>query len=177
MGAPKTTSDGGRIKLRAAKLELSLLDSLRVDALATGVFSDEHPLQGTAGFADWRLNGRVSAQVQSGFFGCASGETLLLDTAGRIGARFVLVTGLGPREDFDLSAFREALRRLLVAARRACLDTLGVELPGVLSEVIPLEDAVVCLLELVENVHPAAELHVFCKDRKSIDLIAQIHAG
>jgi hypothetical protein len=81
------------------------------------VFSDERPLRGSAGRADWRLCGRLSELAVAGKLSGRRGEALLAATFGGLAAPVVLVLGLGPRAAFDASGLQafagEAVRRAL----------------------------------------------------------------
>ncbi|MFH1811014.1 MAG: M17 family peptidase N-terminal domain-containing protein [Pseudomonadota bacterium] len=79
---------------------LDTLDSLDVDDLVLGVFSDVRPLPGVAGLVDWRMCGTLSRFVREGRLGGAQGERVLIPGAGRVGARRVFLFGLGPREHY-----------------------------------------------------------------------------
>jgi hypothetical protein len=100
-------------------------------ALALPLFSDERPLRGAAGLADWRLSGRLSRLIVAGRFTAASGESLLMPPAGaRLPFARLLLFGLGPASSFADAGFRvaaAALRRVLV---RAGLASYAIQLPG-----------------------------------------------
>lgn len=66
---------------------------------------------------DKALGGTLSKQVQGETFRGERGEHRLFFTAGRIPARFILLTGLGRREKCDLEVLREAGAQMAHAAR------------------------------------------------------------
>jgi hypothetical protein len=117
-------------------LEISALaaERARADLLAVPVFSDERPLRGGAGRADWRLCGRLSKLVAAGRLRGRLGEAVLAASFGGLAAPLVLALGQGARGDFDavgLQAFAsEAVRRAL-ALRVA---TLALPMPDATSE-------------------------------------------
>lgn len=74
---------------------LSALDSMNVDALVLVVHPDEKPLRGTAGFADWRLNGWLSSLRASDAFAAEDGEVMLASSNGRIAAKRIFAFGTG----------------------------------------------------------------------------------
>jgi hypothetical protein len=84
------------------RLELALYAGSIVDApvetLTVPVPEDERPLRGNAGFADWRLGGELSRQLQSGFVSGRPGEALLLPAQRPFAASRILLFGLGPAE-------------------------------------------------------------------------------
>ena len=69
--------------IEVAELGLPALDVLDVDALAVFV-GPERPLQGLAGFADWRLCGALSRAIRGGLFDAAPDDALLLPSGGRM---------------------------------------------------------------------------------------------
>jgi hypothetical protein len=99
------------LQITVADLSLAAIDALDVDAL--GVFvGPDRPLQGFAGYADWRLCGAISRAIRAGTFDGADGEALLLPSAGRIPAQRVLC--------FGLSRTPVTPERFLGASRVAC---------------------------------------------------------
>ncbi len=100
-------------------LEISALaaERARADLLVVPVWSDERPLRGATGRADWRLCGRLSELAASGRLRGRFGEAVLAASFGGLAAPLVLALGLGPRSEFDapgVQAFAsEAVRRAL----------------------------------------------------------------
>ncbi len=101
----------GTLRIEAADLDLAALDALDVDSLAVFV-GPERPLQGLAGWVDWRLCGALSHALRDGFYGGGEREALLLPSAGRVGAARVFFFGLPP-----LPLSQEAFSSF---ARKAC---------------------------------------------------------
>ena len=102
------------LEITVADLSLAAIDALDVDTL--GVFvSPDRPLQGLAGFADWRLCGAISRAIRAGTFDGLDGEALLLPSGGRLTAPRVFCFGLSevplPPDRF-LRASREACEAL-----------------------------------------------------------------
>ncbi len=57
----------GTLRIEAAELGMAALDALDVDSLAVFV-GPERPLQGLAGWVDWRLCGALSHALRDGFY-------------------------------------------------------------------------------------------------------------
>jgi hypothetical protein len=116
-GVPKPAGAG--TARSALHLEISAVaaERARAELLVVPVFSDERPLRGPAGRADWRLCGRLSELVAAGRLCGRPGEAVLAATFGGLGAPLVLALGLGARAAFDspgVQAFAsEAVRRAL----------------------------------------------------------------
>lgn len=125
------------MRLETAELGLPAIDALRVDALAIFV-GPERPLQGLAGFADWRLCGLLSRVIRDGRYGPDAGEALLLPSGGRIAVPRIFCFGQ-PEAAPDRVSFAGHARRLCQAMHKARSATWacalpasapGVELPG-----------------------------------------------
>ncbi len=78
---------------------LAALDSLTgYDAVCILITEDERPLEGAAGFVDWRMGGALSRVLQTGFFVGSPGEKLLVPTDQTLAAPKLFAVGLGPRK-------------------------------------------------------------------------------
>ena len=115
------------LKIEVAELGLSAVDALDVDALAVLV-GPERPLQGLAGFADWRLCGAISRAIRTGVFHAAAGEALLLPSGGRIAPARVFGFGL-PEVPLSPEAFLHAARTACEALARAGSEAFATAMP------------------------------------------------
>jgi hypothetical protein len=109
--------------------ELTELDHGGRDLLALFLFSDERPLRGVAGLADWRLNSRIALEVAQGRFHGQAGEAMLMPSFGRLPFRGVLLLGLGPMADFTIIRFREAIQRHLASVMGVQAQRFAAPLP------------------------------------------------
>ncbi len=100
-------------RIETAELGLPAIDALDVDALALFV-GPERPLQGLAGFADWRLCGLISRAIRDGSYGPESGEALLLPSGGRIAVPRIFCFGIR-EQPRDVAQFTAQVRRLCQA--------------------------------------------------------------
>ena len=109
-------------------------ERVRADLLVVPVFSDERPMRGAAGRADWRLCGRLSQLLAGGRLVGHPGEAVLAASFGGLAAPLVLALGAGERKRFDaqgLQAFAgEAVRRALALR----VPTLALQMPGETAE-------------------------------------------
>ncbi len=117
------------LAIEVAELGLSALDGLDVDALAVFV-GPERPLQGFAGFADWRLCGAISRAIRTGLFHAGEGEALLLPSGGRVAPARVFCFGL-PVVPLAPEAFLSAARGLCEALARAGREAFATSMPPV----------------------------------------------
>jgi hypothetical protein len=104
-------------RIETADLGLPAIDALDVDALAVFV-GPERPLQGLAGFADWRLCGLISRAIRDGSYGPDTGEALLLPSGGRIAVPRIFCFGL-PQPAHGAVEFGVQARRLCKAMYKA----------------------------------------------------------
>src|SRR4051812_13590526 len=92
------------------------LAQAKADVLIVNLFEGVTQPGGGTGAVDAALDGVISREIKGQHFKGKLGETLLISTAGKIGAPYVLVVGLGKSE--KLCALN--LRRASAAAVRAC---------------------------------------------------------
>jgi hypothetical protein len=151
-----------RVALAGAPLE-----RLAVDVAVVGIFSDERPLQGCAGRADWRLCGRLSALLEQGRLRGELGEAALLPSTGGTRAPLVLALGRGPREGLDGARCRATARDAVTRGLGLRAATLALPLVEQSSGALPLE---VRLRELL-----AGAFEAWGRDRP--DLILEVVAA
>jgi hypothetical protein len=123
------------------------LDEASVELCACSIWSDQRPMGGLAGLLDWRLGGRLSALLKSGFVTGKKGEALLVPGKPHVPFEKVLLVGLGPRAEFDDSTFRDAMGRIARWLEGLRVRRCVVELPGRASEAIDAERAMALTLE------------------------------
>jgi hypothetical protein len=104
-------------RIDTVELGLPAIDALDVDALAVFV-GPERPLQGLAGYADWRLCGLISRAIREGSYRPDTGEALLLPSGGRIAVPRIFCFGLSGDLP-DGAAFAAQLERLCRSMHRA----------------------------------------------------------
>ncbi|ABC82507.1 peptidase M17 [Anaeromyxobacter dehalogenans] len=115
------------LKIEVAELGLQAIDALDVDALCVFV-GPERPLQGLAGFVDWRMCGAVSRVIRGGLFEAAPEEALLVPSGGRIRPARVFCFGL-PAVPLAPDAFLGAARRACTAMARAGSEAFASSFP------------------------------------------------
>ena len=118
------------MKISTRDISLESLDALgEMEALCLFVGRDERPLRGTAGFADWRMCGKLSRVLLQGLFQGDPSENLLLPSEGRLAIPriFAFGSGAGPEEEPRLSEMLAHAGRTL---SRAGIRSVATELPG-----------------------------------------------
>lgn len=118
---------------RSIVVELTPEPLERVDSeiVVAGFFSDERPLRGGAGRADWRLCGGLSRRIVAGDLSGLRGEALLMGCGRALRAPRLLLLGLGERGGFDGARVGDEIhaavqRCLRLGCRRIGLAPLGV---------------------------------------------------
>lgn len=127
--------------------ELRKLDLAATEVLVAAVAADERPPHGLAGLVDWRLAGRVSALLRSGFLRGGVGEVVLVPGKPKLPFDKVVLFGMGERAAFDEQVYRAVVGRILHTLEGLRARTAVVELPGRHLEAIAPERAADILLE------------------------------
>jgi hypothetical protein len=145
--------------------ELSRLGALDpVPALALSFFSDERPLRGVAGLADWRLGGRLSRLLKAGRLTGRSGEvTLLPPSRQRLPFERLVLFGLGESDHpgpFSEGRYRDAVARMREVLDKAGLGTYAVQPPGRATGLIAPRRALELWLEVAAEDRIPAEVTV-----------------
>ncbi len=155
---------------------LAALDDLQVDALVLMPFKDERPLKGAAGYCDWRLNGRVSSLFLSGWYRAQPRDVLMMDTCGRIGSRWVFLFGQGKRYGMDLTIFRRNIRRMLETVKKADMQSLALELPGVDPGPLSAPEAVAAFLDEARAIYRGAKITLLSPFPRFSEFVHQVAA-
>jgi hypothetical protein len=104
-------------------------------------------MRGLAGLLDWRLGGRLSGLIKSGFLGGELGESLLVPGRPQVPFEKVLVVGLGSRRDFGDGTFRQSVARIASALEGMRVRRAVIELPGRASRAIEPDHAITLALD------------------------------
>ena len=118
------------MELRFVLPHLSKLDEIDGEILVASIYSDQRPAHGVAGLADFRLGGRLSRLMKSGFLSGELGEVVMIPGKPRLTYDKLLVFGAGPRASFDDAAYGRVLHQVLKAMQGLAARTGIVELPG-----------------------------------------------
>jgi leucyl aminopeptidase len=119
------------VSTTAHEIGLEGLDALGgVDALLLFVGEDERPLQGSAGYVDWRLCGQLSRLLEAGFFTGAAGDSLLLPSDGRLPPARIFAVGLGRGEALDAARLTAVLKEAARVLTKAGAQSVALEVPG-----------------------------------------------
>ncbi len=127
--------------------ELRSLDEASVELAVASLWLDRRPMQGFAALLDWRLAGRLSALLRSGFVRGDEGELLMLPGKPALPFEKVLLLGLGARDRFDEEVFRRGVKRVASALEGLRVRRAVVELPGRGTAAIGADRAIAVTLE------------------------------
>jgi hypothetical protein len=136
------------MELRFTLPQLRKLDLAGTEVLVCSFSEGERPPKGVAGLVDWRLAGRISRLVASGFVSGALGETLLVPGRPKLPFDKILLFGIGNPRDFSELVFRAVVENVLATLEGLKARTAVVELPGRHFDGIAPERAADVLLEM-----------------------------
>jgi len=114
---------GGRIAVELTPEPLERVDS---EIVVAGFFSDERPLRGGAGRADWRLCGGLSRRILAGDLSGLRGEALLMGCGRALRAPRLLLLGLGERGGFDGARVGDEIHAAVQRCLRIGCSRIGV---------------------------------------------------
>lgn len=135
------------MKLSLLPLDLAKWDEVGKDALLLPLYTDERPLRGAAGLADWRLCGRLTRLLRSRRLAGARGETLMLPPGRRLGFGRLMLFGLGPSSGYGDDQLRKDVRWMREVAGKAGVRDFALEAPGRATGVIGARRALEVVLE------------------------------
>jgi hypothetical protein len=137
--------------LRFISPHLRRLDCASTEVLAATVLEDERPPHGVAGMVDWRMCGRLSRLLQSGYVTGQLGEVILLPGKPQLPFDKLLFFGAGTRADFGERVYRTVVLKILTTLEGMRARTAVVELPGRHFGGMAPEQAAAILLELSQD--------------------------
>lgn len=133
--------------LSVLPLDLSRWDETSRDCLVLPVFSDDRPLRGAAGLADWRLCGRLSRLIKADRATGAAGETMMLPPGRRLRWKRVMWFGLGDAKGYSDERFRKDIGWIRDVVKAAAASDWSMQAPGRASGMIGARRAVEIMLE------------------------------
>ncbi len=133
--------------LRFTTPELRKLDLLGTEVIVSTLASDERPPHGVSGLLDFRLAGRISRLIESGFATGRVGEVLVVPGKPKLPFDKLLLFGIGKQTEFNDPVFRAVLDKILRTLDGLRARTAVVELPGRHFDAISPERAADILLE------------------------------
>ena len=107
----------GVISIMDIAVEQGDITKVQTDAICLGIFEGVQRPGGAAGAVDRALDGAISEVLADRDFSCKKGEAFWLRTHGKIGAKRVLLVGLGPAEKFSADVVREVSAAAARAAK------------------------------------------------------------
>jgi hypothetical protein len=118
------------MKLSLLPLDLAKWDESPHDALLLPIFSDERPLRGAAGLADWRLGGRLTRLLKGDRLRGDRGETVMMPPGRRLTFARVLLFGVGASHGYGDAELRRDIRWMKDVATAAGASSFALEAPG-----------------------------------------------
>ena len=108
---------------------ISITD-VRADVIVVNLFKGVQTPGGATGVVDQALGGAISRAVARGEFAGSLGETITIDTMGRLPAQAVVVVGLGPAAEFNYDRARHVAGAAARQARKAGAGTMATIVHG-----------------------------------------------
>lgn len=133
--------------LRFTTPELRKLDLLGTEVIVSTLAADDRPPHGVSGLLDFRLAGRISRALASGFATGRVGEVLLVPGKPKLPFDKIVLFGIGKQSDFNEPVFRAVVDKILRTLEGLRARTAVVELPGRHFDAISPERAADILLE------------------------------
>lgn len=124
-------------------------ETVSADAICLTFFTDERPLRGAAGLADWRLCGALSRCMLEGRLKGEAGEVVLLPAGRRLPFPKVFLFGLGSSRNFTELRYRDAVRKIWDVVRNVGARSFALSAPGRSREAIAPRRAIEVLLQEV----------------------------
>jgi hypothetical protein len=109
-------------------------ERVRLDVGVIPWFEDERPLQGLAGFVDWRCSGMLSALVRSGWCSGASTESVLMPGRPGLPVHRLVMIGLGRAQGLTRAAASRCAARAVEITCRLQPRSVLFAMPGSLHE-------------------------------------------
>jgi hypothetical protein len=122
------------------------------EALVLSLFTDERPLRGAAGLADWRLCGRLSRLIKSRRLSGKSDEVVMTPPAGgRLRFPRLMIFGLGAQRGFDEARYQSAALHIRRVLERAGLRRYALQPPGRATGLVAPRRALELWLDVVQK--------------------------
>jgi hypothetical protein len=158
--------------LRFVAPDLRRLDLAGTEVLICCLFQGERPPHGVSGLVDWRLAGRVSRLIKTGFATGAVGEVVLIPGKPKLPFDKVVLFGCGERGVFNEVVFLDVVRRMLTTLEGLHVRSAVVELPGRHVRAIAAERAADLLLEQAST-RPEHDMWTLVEDSEGQRSITQ----
>ncbi len=110
-------------------LSKETIDLQESELLITGFFQDERPLQGTAGWLDWRLNGRLSRFLLEKKLTGEWKERTLIPSQRRVSPKWIVLFGLGKVKAYSYLTVRELVPSIHETIKHLKTTHIGISLP------------------------------------------------
>ncbi|MGC4067666.1 MAG: M17 family peptidase N-terminal domain-containing protein [Polyangiaceae bacterium] len=160
------------MELRFILPNLRRLDLAGTEVLLANLTEDERPIRGLAGLLDFRLQGKLSNLLASGFATGSLGEVLLLPGKPALAFDKLILFGLGPKSAFGDQVYRDVLERMLSTLEGIRARSAVVELPGRHFGAIGAEEAATILLDTVAQ-RPDHDLWTLVEPNEAQQIITQ----
>ena len=111
-------------------IQASSITEVQADVIVVNLFKGVQTPAGATGAVDRALGGTISRTIARGEFTGKLGETVTIDTMGRLPSAAVVVVGLGPAAEFTYDRARTAAGAAARQARKAGAGTMATIVHG-----------------------------------------------
>lgn len=136
------------MKLKCTSQEI---DRIPTNTMVLTFFQDERPLKGATGLTDWRMCGRLSRLIMEKWIDGHFGEPLLMPSNHRLQSELVLMVGLGPRAEYDLSRFKQVIEKIFDALKGLHAYNFTLSLPGIALTGLDAVDAAEMMGKVIQS--------------------------
>ncbi len=139
------------MQFRFVTPSLAKLDELDLEVLVATFHSDVRPCRGIVGLCDFRMGGRLSKLLTSGFVTGAWGEVLMLPGKPFLTVDKLLLFGAGPEHELDAERAKALIHDYFVRLDKLRARAAAVELPGRANGVLSPAEAARLLLDEAQH--------------------------
>lgn len=140
------------MRISFIKNDLHQIDRVSADTFFICVFEEEKPPRGVSGLLDWRLCGRISKMMASGYIIGRFRESMLFPSYNRIPTNRICLFGLGKVSEFTQNRAREACWFIADALQRLRASSAIGAIPGSPLSSIPIKTRMELFVEEVARV-------------------------
>jgi len=126
---------------------LAKLDELDTEVLVATLHTDVRPARGVVGLCDFRMGGRISKLLRSGFVTGSFGEVVMVPGKPFLSFDKILLFGAGSHAELTLARFQSLVVSFYQRLSKLRARVAVVELPGRAHSIISPTDAAHVLLQ------------------------------
>jgi leucyl aminopeptidase len=151
------------------------LETEKADLVVLGLFEEQTKLTDSPKAIDKALGGVIADLLSTGDFKAKQNQTLLLPTAGKLGAKRVLLLGLGKPAEFTIERLRQAAGKMSTTVRDLGVKSFSVDM-GEWGEFEATEAAQAFAEGALMGIYTFGKYQTTKKDVKELDSVTLLAA-